>query len=204
MRDFIYVYMKEPAVHVLGPGTRYVLWVQGCMQNCLGCIAESAKNMEMGIPIKIDALAYEIVLSKADGITISGGEPFLQAEELSDLLSRIRAKRDMGVIVYTGYQYEDLLKDDAAKKLISNIDLLIDGPYIKELDDSKGLRGSSNQRTLFLTDRYKVYENAYGSEGREHETFYHGIYVHEIGIPNNKSIGEKKYEWQKDYIYNNI
>lgn len=189
MRDYIYVYMKEPEVHVLGPGTRYGLWVQGCKKSCPGCVAENAKNMEMGTPIKIDALAYEIALSKAMGITISGGEPFLQAEELSDLLSRIAQKREMGVIVYTGYQYEDLIKNDSANKFLSKIDLLIDGPYIKELDDSRSLRGSANQRVLFLTDRYRAYENEYGTKGREKETFYHGIYVHEIGIPNNKPIG---------------
>ena len=63
MRDFIYVYMKEPKVTVLGPGTRYVLWVQGCYQNCEGCVAANAKDMEKGTPIKISALVYEILFS---------------------------------------------------------------------------------------------------------------------------------------------
>lgn len=179
--------MKEPEVHVLGPGVRYALWVQGCERNCPGCVAENAKKMELGTRIRIDALAYEIALSSAEGITISGGEPFLQAEELLELLSQIERKREMGVIVYTGYQYEELIKKDTAKKLLSKIDLLIDGPYIQELDDGKSLRGSSNQRLLFLTDRYRQNENEYAAEHRKTETFFHGIHVHEIGIPNNNS-----------------
>ncbi len=178
--------MKEPKVTVLGPGTRYVLWVQGCYQNCEGCVAANAKDMEKGTPIKISALVYEILFSNSEGITISGGEPFMQAEELSDLLGKIKKKKDLGVIVYTGYLYEELLKNSAAKKLLSHIDLLIDGPYIKSLDDGKSLRGSSNQRILFLTDRYKDYEKEYGIEGRYTENFYHGIHIHEIGIPSNK------------------
>lgn len=189
MRDFIYVYMKEPEVHVLGPGTRYVLWVQGCKQKCPGCVAENAQDMKAGIPIKIDALAYEILLSKSEGITISGGEPFLQAEELTELLRKINKKREMGVIVYTGYKYEDLIKKHDATEFLSKIDILIDGPYIKELDDGKSLRGSSNQRILFLTDRYRGNEVEYGLDGRKKEMFYHGIHVHEIGIPDNTSIG---------------
>ena len=186
MRDYIYVYMKEPMVHVLGPGIRYVLWVQGCAQRCRGCIAESAQNMEKGTPIDIDALAIEIALSKAEGLTISGGEPFLQARELSKMLDIIARKRDMGVIVYTGYKYEDLMNNVDSRLLLSKIDLVIDGPYIQQLDDGKSLRGSSNQRVISLTDRYKYYLSEYGSGKRENERFFHGINVHEIGIPNNK------------------
>ena len=78
----IYVYMREPAVNVLGPGVRYVLWVQGCHRRCPGCVAKNSYNMEEGTRISAGALAMEIALSKAEGLTISGGEPFLQAEAL--------------------------------------------------------------------------------------------------------------------------
>ena len=185
MRDFIYVYMKEPEVHVLGPGTRYGLWVQGCNKNCAGCIAKDAHDMQQGTKINMDALALEIAFSNAEGITISGGEPFLQAEELATLLEKIKKKRNMGVIVYTGYTYEELLQKPDAKNLLSKIDLLIDGPYIKELDDGKSLRGSANQRVLPLTDRYHEYLKDYGVGGRKQEIFSHGIFIHEIGIPSN-------------------
>lgn len=192
MRDYIYVYMKEPTVHVLGPGLRYVLWVQGCEQKCPGCIAEGAQNMKEGKPIEIGALATEIILSKANGLTISGGEPFLQAKELAKMLDLISRKKDMGVIVYTGYTYEDLKENSDANVLLPKIDLLIDGPYIRHLDDGKSLRASSNQRIIPLTDRYKDYLSEFGKGQRITESFYHGIYVHEIGIPNNKINQEAK------------
>lgn len=191
MRNVIYVYMKEPAVRVLGPGKRYVLWVQGCERNCPGCIADNAHDMEAGTPIPIDALALEIALSDAEGLTVSGGEPFLQAEELAEMIRQIRARRPMGVIVYTGNLYEDLVKTPGAQGLLAQTDLLIDGPYIREQDDGKSLRGSANQRVLPLTELYREELAAYGAEGRERELFYHGIHVHEIGIPKHHAQGEE-------------
>ncbi|HJC14794.1 MAG TPA: radical SAM protein [Candidatus Fusicatenibacter intestinigallinarum] len=190
MKDYLYVYMKEPSVRVLGPGNRYVLWVQGCKKNCKGCVAASSHRMEDGTKISIGALAMEIALSDADGLTISGGEPFLQAEELGSLVTQIREIRPMGVIVYTGYRMEELQADDRAADFLKKIDLLIDGEYIRELDDGKSLRGSSNQRVWILTDKYRDYVSEYGTKERETEVFYHGIELHEIGIP--KTISNRK------------
>lgn len=186
MNDVIYVYMKEPKVSVLGPGERYVLWVQGCNKSCPGCVAENAHDMKAGSPIDIGALAMEIALSGSDGLTISGGEPFLQAAELAEMIDRVRRFREMGVIVYTGYRYEELLDDPECRDLLSKTDILIDGPYIKELDDGKSLRGSSNQRVICLTDKYNDYLELYGKPGRCRETFNHGIVRHEIGIPDDR------------------
>ena len=111
--------------------------------------------------------------------------PAFQLQELQCMFQYLSRKKDMGVIVYTGYIYEDLEKNSDAKMLLSKIDLLIDGPYIRHLDDGKSLRGSSNQRIIPLTDRYKDYLSEYGTGQRLTESFYHGIHVHEIGIPNN-------------------
>ena len=188
MKDFIYVFTREKAVHVLGPGTRYVLWVQGCAQNCSGCITPQSRDMTKGTPIKINALALEIAMSEAEGLTISGGEPFLQAEELAEMIKIIRKIRSVGVIVYSGYLYEELLKRVDAQKLLSEIDLLIDGPYIQELDDGKSLRGSSNQKVITLTDLYKKDLEKYGKNGREREMFHHGVYINRVGIPKIKHL----------------
>lgn len=182
----IYVYMKEPAVTVLGPGVRYVLWVQGCHRRCPGCIASNAYNMEEGSRISTGALAMEIALSKAEGLTISGGEPFLQAHALAEMIEKIRNIRDMGVIIYTGYTYEELQEMPAAGRLLGMTDLLIDGEYIAKLDDGRSLRGSSNQRVIPLTDRYQNHLSEYGVEGREGETFAHGWETHKVGIPNKE------------------
>ena len=189
-RPVIYVHMKEPAVRVLGPGVRYVLWVQGCGKRCPGCTAPTAWDMEAGTPVKTGALAWEIALSGADGLTISGGEPFLQAEELAEMIDVIRRKRDMGVIVYTGFLYEELMEREDARALLERTDLLIDGPYIRELDDGKSLRGSSNQRVIPLTDRYADQLHLYGAEGRPTERFRHGINIHDVGVADHYRTGD--------------
>lgn len=92
-----------------------------------------------------------------EGITVSGGEPFSQAEALSKIIDSVREKRDVGVMVYTGYVYEKLLKnaDAGQMDLLKRIDLLIDGPYIMKRHADLLWRGSENQRLNFLTDRYR-------------------------------------------------
>ena len=192
MDSLIYVHMKEPAVRVLGPGLRYVLWVQGCERRCPGCTAPTAWDMRKGDPIPAAALAWEIALSGAEGLTISGGEPFLQAGALGRMVELIRRRRDMGVIVYTGFLYEELLGMDGAQALLSRTDLLIDGPYIREMDDGRSLRGSSNQRVLPLTERYHSDLYLYGAEGRPIEHFQHGVEIHDVGVADHlKGIEQK-------------
>lgn len=176
------VHMREPAVHTLGPGVRYALWVQGCPRRCPGCVAPEAQALDGGTELETGALAWEILLSGAEGLTISGGEPFLQAEALAELIRTVRRKRDLGVIVYTGYVYEELLADPAARALLEETDLLIDGPYVKELDDGKSLRGSSNQRVIPLTERYRGELSLYGRPERPTEAFVHGAEVHYVGV----------------------
>ena len=188
--DIIHYYMKEAAVHVLGPGTRYVLWTQGCQKNCPGCIAGGTHAVGDGKSISARALAWEIALSGAEGLTISGGEPFLQAPALAKLIRLVHKQRDMGVIVYTGYRYEDLPALPGGGELLEQTDLLIDGEYIQSLDDHQGLRGSSNQRVIPLTDRYQDFVNTYHTHPRQQEVFVHGTEVHETGLPGGRKYQE--------------
>ncbi|MDD6032951.1 MAG: 4Fe-4S single cluster domain-containing protein [Oscillospiraceae bacterium] len=182
--SIIYYHMKEPAVDVLGPGRRFVLWVQGCHKNCPGCVAGGTHRMEDGKPVQTDALAWEIALSGAEGLTISGGEPFLQAPALAQLLQAVHRIRPMGVIVYTGYRYEELLAMPQAAGLLAQTDLLIDGEYIQSLDDHRGLRGSSNQRVIPLSDVYREIARQYADIPRRQQVFYHGAEIHEVGLPD--------------------
>ncbi len=181
--EVLSVYMKEAAVTTLGPGVRYGLWVMGCDKACPGCIASGAHTGK-GREIPAGALAMEIIYSGAEGLTISGGEPFLQAASLSIMIDKIRRKKDMGVIIYTGYSYDQLLRKREWTQLLEKTDLLIDGPYIKELDDGKSLRGSSNQSVIPLTDRYKDYLEMYGRDGRDTQIFDHGYYRSIVGVPD--------------------
>ena len=92
-----------------------------------------------------------------------------------------------GVIVYTGFTYEELLQMPQAQELLEQTDLLIDGPYIRELDDGLSLRGSSNQRVIPLTERYREALAYYGTRPREQEIFHHAGTTHYVGIPTDST-----------------
>ncbi|MBQ3915168.1 MAG: radical SAM protein [Ruminococcus sp.] len=138
----------------LGPGARFALWVQGCCRKCEGCIAPSLQDTAGGKVSDTAEILREIAESGAEGLTISGGEPFLQAEPLGELVKAARRLLPgLNVIVYTGFTYEQLRENPSAAGLLAETDLLIDGEYVRELDDGLPMRGSSNQRLIFLTNR---------------------------------------------------
>lgn len=184
----IRIHHRARKVSVLGPGIRYVVWVQGCMKRCPGCVSPEAQPLEGGTELAVDALAEEILsVEGIEGITISGGEPFLQAGALVRLIDAIRSRRDLGVIVYTGCLLEELQTDRpaGAKELLSRIDLLIDGPYVDELNDDGALRGSSNQRAIPLTDRYRAAAADYGVPGgRKTELMFTADGFFLTGVPS--------------------
>ena len=185
--ETIRVHNTASGVKVLGPGKRFVIWVQGCHRRCPGCLAPDSWPIEGGHAEDVSALARRI-LKKADveGLTISGGEPFLQPRALCALIDALRAERDLGVIVYTGYTLEALRGMDDAwiRALLERVDLLIDGPYMEALNDDLGLRGSSNQRAIHLTGRYLDALEAFGKKHRrdlEYRVSEEGFFV--IGVP---------------------
>ena len=146
-----------PATRALGPGLRAVVWVQGCVFQCPGCIAPDwipIRPAHLVSPLK---LAAELLANPAiTGITISGGEPMLQAEALARLVFEARSRREIDVICYSGFHLEQLRKSPpgpGVDDLLASIDVLIDGPYINRLNDDRGLRGSRNQRIHYLSDR---------------------------------------------------
>ena len=140
-----------------GPGYRFCIWVQGCPHRCKGCFATDTWDEASGTEYTYTRIneMLEKILPETDGITLLGGEPFLQAEELSLVASYVRSQ-GKSVIAFSGYTYDELLNsdDDGIKKLLANVDLLIDGRYIEELQDfSRPLAGSSNQKFIYLSDR---------------------------------------------------
>lgn len=89
-----------------------------------------------------------------EGLTLSGGEPMDQARALASLVDRVRARRDLGVVCFTGYRLEELMEADHLA-LLRRVDLLIDGPYRLAEHADLLWRGSANQRLLALTPRYR-------------------------------------------------
>ena len=140
-----------------GPGCRFCIWVQGCKHHCKGCFATDTWDMALGEEYSAQQLIgmLEKELPQIDGVTLLGGEPFLQAEELSIVAGYVRSQ-GKSVIAFSGYTYDELLnsEEDGIKKLLANVDLLIDGKYIEELQDfSRPLVGSENQRFIYLSDK---------------------------------------------------
>ena len=178
----IRLYMTVPTTEALGPGKRYAMWVQGCNKRCIGCIAPDAQPLGGGYTVSVKDLAEEILsVSDIEGITISGGEPFQQQNALRELIDILKARRDLGVIIYTGMKYEDICDTVLAK----HCDLIIDGEYVESLNDGKSLRGSSNQSAIYITDRYKsIVDKMYGANGRKIEFVATDGKIHMIGIPS--------------------
>lgn len=137
---------------VNGIGFRSVIFLSGCHHNCDDCHNGEMQDPLYGETLSSDIIYHRILKNKAliDGVTLSGGEPFEQAEALYGLLAALR-KQKLSIWCYTGYLYENLLKDPEKAKLLPLIDVLVDGPFIVDYKDESLLyRGSSNQRFLKL------------------------------------------------------
>jgi anaerobic ribonucleoside-triphosphate reductase activating protein len=171
----------------LGPYNRFAIWVQGCPRQCPGCVSKDSQPADGGYDADTADLAEAVINTPSiEGITISGGEPFLQSEALTDLVARIKSKRDTGVIVYTGFDF-DVIRENELTKLC---DIVIDGAYIEELNDGLSLRGSSNQNVCLVTERYaSEAKSLYGAQGRKIELHVMEGRTTMVGIPDNKELG---------------
>ncbi len=137
-------------VTTLGPGRRIGIWFQGCSIRCPGCI--SADTWGPGHRrLSLERLLEQITpwLHEAEGITISGGEPFDQFDALQSLLEGLRRLSELDILVYSGYSLEQLAEPLFQTKGL--IDALISDPYIEALGQTMALRGSDNQRLNLLT-----------------------------------------------------
>lgn len=143
---------------VNGPGERFVIWTQGCKLNCPGCFNPETHAVS-GVGQELDEQQIIALIPKGcRAITVSGGEPFDQAEGLSRLL-QLAKKEGYEVLVYTGYTLEELqnmsleAKNEAIAQSLDLIDILIDGPYEKDIPPVHQWTGSGNQRVHFLSVR---------------------------------------------------
>ena len=184
MNDKLRLYMTAPCSEVLGPYKRFIVWVQGCKRRCKGCIAKDSWALDGGELVEVDTIVQQILRQEnIEGITISGGEPFLQQDALCELIRKVREHKDIGVIIYTGMKYSEI--ENTA--LAHSADLIIDGEYIEELNDNKSLRGSSNQNVLCLTERYEnIVSEYYGRNGRKIELILADGVTKMIGIPSKE------------------
>lgn len=153
-----------------GPGKRFALWTQGCLQRCPGCCNESFQEIKKAHIVSTEDVIHLIEKSKSDfnieGVSFIGGEPLLQAEGLGKIAEWCK-KNGLSVLVFTGFLYERLKdsSDENVRLLLQNTDILVDGLFDKsQIDNDRDWIGSKNQRCLFLSSRYKL-----GIEYEKHE-----------------------------------
>jgi len=127
-------------VEVLGPGRRVGIWFCGCPRRCRGCSNPELWEFDEKYRTTPD-LVFKLIKMIAkdhaiEGFTITGGDPIYQLDDLKKLITMIRSICD-DIIVYTGYMI-----DEVDGEILSQISMLIDGPYIEELNDNSLIRGS--------------------------------------------------------------
>jgi len=139
---------------IYGPGIRFVIWMQGCSIRCKDCWNKEMWSFKTKNDISIGKLFNKVIKEKnIEGITILGGEPFDQYEELLTLIKKIR-ETDLSIIIYTGYSLNEL-NDKNKTEILNLVDIIITDRYDKIYrTQNGGLIGSSNQEIRFLTSRY--------------------------------------------------
>lgn len=149
----IQLYGTVPDSIVDGPGLRYAVFMQGCSHNCPGCHNPESQPFCGGIETTVEAVLDDIASNElVHNVTLTGGDPFDQAEAAAELAAHLKAA-SYGVWTYTGYLYEDLLcgGTPAQLRLMENTDVLVDGPFVESLKSyALNWCGSSNQRLIDL------------------------------------------------------
>ncbi|MGL5634235.1 MAG: anaerobic ribonucleoside-triphosphate reductase activating protein [Sarcina sp.] len=144
---------------VNGIGMRRVFFAQGCKHNCEGCFNTDTHDFKGGELFEIDELVADMegnFLLK--GVTFSGGDPMEQPEEFAYMAEQIK-KLGLNIWSYTGYVFEDILKDEKKKQLLEKIDVLVDGKFeINKKEEGLKFKGSSNQRIIDVKESLKTGE----------------------------------------------
>ena len=138
-----------------GEGLRETIFVQGCPHHCEGCHnPESWANRNHDAKDKLLVDLYKEATGNPlwQGVTFSGGEPFLQAQSFAVLAVTLHAS-NLDIWCYTGFLLEELLiradSDEGVRNLLSQVDVLVDGHFIlAQRDLSAHFKGSTNQRVI--------------------------------------------------------
>lgn len=135
-----------------GPGIRTTIFVTGCTHKCPNCFNEEYQDFNFGNPWtrkETDEVIEDLKLDEVKGLTVLGGEPFQNEVDLLQVIRDIKKEVQKDIWIFSGYTYEEILKDQDKKKLLEECDVLVDGRFVEALKDlSLRFRGSSNQRII--------------------------------------------------------
>jgi len=174
------VYGIDPESIVDGAGVRYAIFTQGCTHACPGCHNPESHPHCGGQEVALDDLVADIKAHRlVKDVTLSGGDPFEQADVCANLAAKLK-EEGYGIWAFTGFLYEDLrawstkkaesyfaeatdkdacvaaMDPEAVQALLQSIDVLVDGPFVQELRSlDLEWKGSSNQRVIDLSKMRK-------------------------------------------------
>lgn len=144
----------KPFNFVDGEGVRCSLYVSGCLFHCEGCYNQATWNFNYGTEYSQELenrIMTDLAQPYVQGLTLLGGEPFLNTGILLPLIKRIRAELpDKDIWSWTGYTWEEMLLETEDKlEMLSLIDVLVDGRFeLAKKNLNLQFRGSTNQRII--------------------------------------------------------
>jgi anaerobic ribonucleoside-triphosphate reductase activating protein len=150
------VHAVDPRSRANGPGTRFVVWLQGCTLGCAGCF-NPGTHAGGGREVAVAELASQLAAAGVDGLSLSGGEPLQQAAGAAALLAAARGL-GLSTLAFSGYTLGEIRALPGGPEVVSQLDVLIDGRYVAGERLATGLRGSANQRIHLLTARHTLAE----------------------------------------------
>lgn len=153
MHNLINIWKIQTHNFVNGPGCRFVIWVQGCHLACSGCWNKHTWSFAEQTMMSVDELFDQISTTQGiDGVTFSGGEPFLQAKNLSLLANKVKNDLKINLQVFTGYELSELTKKHQLS-LLKYVDIVVAGRF----DDTKE---NNNQKVYELSTHYWDFNNS--------------------------------------------
>ena len=132
-----------------GPGFRTSIYCAGCRHACPGCHNPQSWSFDGGREMTVEQIMRIIEADPYANVTFSGGDPMYQAAGFAELAQTIHQRTQKDIWCYTGFTFEQLLTNPRQRALLEHIDVLVDGPFIKdERDETLVFRGSRNQRII--------------------------------------------------------
>ncbi|MBQ3631887.1 MAG: anaerobic ribonucleoside-triphosphate reductase activating protein [Prevotella sp.] len=132
-----------------GPGFRTAIYCAGCRHQCPGCHNPQSWDFDGGHPMSTEDIMRIIEADPYANVTFSGGDPMYQPEGFAELARAIHERTKKDIWCYTGFTFEQLLHNPRQRALLEQVDVLVDGPFIKALrDETLVFRGSRNQRII--------------------------------------------------------
>lgn len=157
---YLNIALINECTEIEGPGRRFCIWLQGCNIGCKNCINKEMLSFEAKNLISIKQLVDYIFFAKKElgieGVTLLGGEPFLQTKNLI-FLAKYCKEINLSIMCFTGFKYEELTQNiiSGSNDFLKYIDILVDGSYIESLkDNNRNWVGSTNQKFHYLSNLY--------------------------------------------------